>query len=383
MTPGARAQAAIEVLDRIFAGEAAEKALTHWGRTSRYAGSGDRAMVRDLVFDALRCRRSFAALGGGQTGRGLILGRARARNEDENTLFSGPPYSPAPPDAGEVRQPVSGWAEVDVPDWLGPVFVASLQDHAQPVLRAMQDRAPIFLRVNLARMSRATAIDLLVAQGIGAVPHPLADSALEVIQGARRIQTSAAYLEGSVELQDAASQAVVEALPLHPGDRILDLCAGGGGKTLAMAARMPLAVFAHDAAPRRMLDLPLRAARAGATIALTDRPEEHAPYDLVLTDVPCSGSGSWRRDPEGKWRLTPERLDELVTLQAQILDRAASLVGRSGHLAYVTCSLLRAENDDQIAAFIARHPDWCVKKTRQFTPLEGGDGFFLAVLARL
>ena len=380
MTPGARAQAAIEVLDRILAGEAAEKALTAWGRASRYAGSGDRAAVRDLVYDALRCRRSFAALGGGETGRGLVLGRAWALGEDVALLFQGAPHSPLPPTPAETGRPPESWERFDIPDWLGMAFQQSLGDAAPSVLQALQTRAPVFLRVNLARLTRDDAVPRLADEGITAEPHPLAASALKVTGGARRIQTSPSYLDGLVELQDAASQAVVEALPLHQGARVLDLCAGGGGKTLAMAARMPLVLYAHDASPARMKDLVPRAARARALITLTDRPEADGPYDLVLTDVPCSGSGSWRRDPEGKWRLTPARLDDLCRLQAVILDRAAAMVGPKGALAYVTCSVLRAENGDQIDAFLARHPQWRLDKKLQLTPLDEGDGFFLAVM---
>jgi 16S rRNA (cytosine967-C5)-methyltransferase len=383
VTPGARAQAAIEVLDRILAGEAAEKVLTRWGRASRYAGSGDRAAVRDLVFDALRCRRSFAALGGGETGRGLILGRARALGEDVVALFHGAPHAPMPPGPDEAGEQPQGWARFDVPDWLGEAFEQSLGETAVPILQALQKRAPVFIRVNLARLSRDAAIQRLAGEGITTQPHPLADSALEVTDGARRIQTSPAYIDGLVELQDAASQAVVADLPLIPGARILDFCAGGGGKTLAMAARMPLVLFAHDAVPGRMTDLTARAARAVASVTLTDRPEDNAPYDLVLTDVPCSGSGSWRRDPEGKWRLTPERLQSLCSLQAEILDRAAAMVKTGGALAYATCSVLQVENDDQIKGFLSRQPCWTVEKRRQFTPLDGGDGFFLAVMRRV
>jgi 16S rRNA (cytosine967-C5)-methyltransferase len=383
MTPGARAQAAIEVLDRILGGDPAERALTSWGRASRYAGSGDRAAVRDLVFDALRCRRSYAAMGGAETGRGLILGRMRALGLDLGEVFHGGPHAPAVPQQTEQGCPPTGWETSDIPDWLGPVFHASLGDQAATVLTQLQTRAPVYLRANLARITPESARSLLGEYGISAVTHPLAFSALEVTDGARRIQTSPAYVDGLVELQDVASQAVVEALPLRPGMRILDLCAGGGGKALAMAARMTLEITAHDAVSRRMTDLPPRAARAGVTIRLSDQPETTAPYDLVLTDVPCSGSGSWRRDPEGKWRLTAPRLAELCALQAQILDRAATMVGPVGRLAYVTCSVLRPENDDQVDAFLTRVPGWTVEKTRQFTPMDGGDGFFLAILTRI
>jgi 16S rRNA (cytosine967-C5)-methyltransferase len=205
---------------------------------------------------------------------------------------------------------------------------------------------------------------------------------LQVSHGERKIRNTYAFLEGLVELQDLSSQVVVEALPLADGMKVLDHCAGGGGKTLAMAAMAKLKVFAHDAAPRRMADLPARAARAGMKVTLTENPETTAPYDLILVDAPCSGSGSWRRDPEGKWRLTPERLKALTETQASILDRIAAMVRPGGFLAYVTCSLLAEENHMQIDAFLARHLGWGEERTLSLTPLSGGDGFFLALLKR-
>lgn len=378
MTPAARAAAAIGILDRIEAGQPAEVALTNWGRASRYAGSGDRAAVRDIVYDCLRCRRSFAALGGGQTGYGLVLGWARASGQE--ALFSGEGHAPAVAvGAGHVPH---GFEALDCPDWLGPALQASLGAAFEPVMQAMRRRAPVFLRANLARLTREQAIAALAAAGIDARAHPLADTALEVTGGARKVQASAPYAEGLVELQDAASQAVVGMLPLRDGMRVLDLCAGGGGKTLAMAARAKLTLYAHDAEARRMSDLPARAKRAGAAVQTTAKPEAAGPFDLVLADVPCSGSGSWRRDPQGKWALDAARLEMLTGLQATILDRAAGLVRPGGAIGYATCSMLEPENGAQVAAFLARHAGWHVEAERRFTPLDGGDGFFAAVLRR-
>lgn len=382
MTPAARVAAAAGILDRILAGEPAERALTNWGRASRFAGSGDRAALRDLVFSALRCRRSFAALGGSDTGRGLVLGLARESGADLLALFSGEGHALPPPgaeDAGRAPLPLEA---LDCPDWLAPELQASLGAEFPDVMRRLRQRAPVFLRVNAARGSRENAIARLADEGIAARPHPLASFALEVTEGARKIQFSQAYSSGLVELQDASSQAVVEALPLRPGMRVLDLCAGGGGKTLAMAARAQLALWAHDSNPRRMADLPARAERAGVNVTLTEKPERSGPYDLILTDVPCSGSGSWRRDPEGKWALTPVRLAETIALQASILDRAARQVAPGGVLAYATCSLLTAENEAQITAFLARQSRFRCTESRRFSPLQGGDGFFLAVLTQ-
>ncbi|MBD3786589.1 MAG: RsmB/NOP family class I SAM-dependent RNA methyltransferase, partial [Sphingomonadales bacterium] len=282
--------------------------------------------------------------------------------------------APAPPEADLIR--------ADWPDWLWPPLETALGPRAQAVAAAMRGRAPFILRVNIARIPRAGAIDRLAAEGITAEPHPLAETALQVTAGARGIARSAAYLEGLVELQDAASQAAVALVPLATGDRVLDYCAGGGGKALAIAARAPRAVVsAHDADAARMRDIGPRAARAGAKIAVLVPGAAIAAQDLVVVDAPCSGSGTWRRTPEAKWRLTPERLAELVALQASILDEAAAHVRPGGHLAYFTCSLFDAENVDQIQAFVARS-GWSETARRRFDPTEGGDGFFAAIVQR-
>ena len=384
MTPGARASAAIVVLDRVLGGDPVEQVLTDWGRSARYAGSSDRAGLRDIVFQCLRCRSSYAVMGGGLTGRGLVLAFVRTKGKGaELVYFSGGPHDPLPPDpvteAG--RAPVG--AEIhNIPDWLEAPLKASLGADFAPVMAAMSDRAPVFLRVNPVRGDRAGAIALLASDGILAeicIELPLA---LQVVTGERKIRTAKAYVTGLVELQDLSSQAVVADLPLQDGMKVLDHCAGGGGKTLAMAARAKLRLYAHDAVARRMADLPARAERAGIKVTLVDRPEAEAPFDLVLVDAPCSGSGSWRRDPAGKWALTEPRLAELLQEQAAILTRAAAMVRPGGWLAYATCSLLSAENEAQVAAFLARSPGWTEAGRKVLTPLSGGDGFFCALLGR-
>lgn len=380
MTPGARAAAAIAVLERVLAGQPAEVVLTNWGRANRYAGSGDRAAVRDIVFDVLRARRSCEAYGGAESARGLVLGWARKSGQE--ALFDGQGHAPLPPSPDEAARAPLALEALDCPDWLEPALRAGLGADFAAVMQAMQSRAPVFLRVNLARIGRDAVCAALAQDGVEAVAHPLSPSALEVMSGARRVQASTVYRDGLVELQDAASQAIVDLLPLRDGMAVLDLCAGGGGKTLAMAARAQLRLFAHDAERRRMADLPIRAARAGVTVNIVDKPENTAPYDLILTDVPCSGSGSWRRDPEGKWALTPARLTALIEVQAAIMDRAAGMLGSGGVLGYATCSMIEAENGAQVAAFVKRHPEWQVEAERRFTPLLGGDGFYCAVLRR-
>lgn len=383
MTPAARLSAAIACLDQILAGSSVEAALTNWGRASRYAGSGDRYGVRDLVFDALRCKRSFAALGGAETGRGMILGGLRAAGRDPAEFFTGEGHAPAGVGPDEAGFEPQGNAALDCPDWLAPQLQASLGDSFGPVMMALRLRAPVFLRVNTLKADCADARLILRQDGIETVPHPLSKTALEVIENARKIQKSSAYLTGLVDFQDASSQAVVDHLPLRDGMRVLDYCAGGGGKTLAMAARAKLTLFAHDAAPGRMRDLPDRAARANAFVEIVENCLKSGPYNLILTDVPCSGSGSWRRDPAGKWGLTAARLADLCAVQARILTTTAPMIAPGGVLAYATCSILDVENTDQIQGFLADHADWSLISQRNFTPLGGGDGFFVALLTRV
>ncbi|MFN4056569.1 MAG: RsmB/NOP family class I SAM-dependent RNA methyltransferase [Roseinatronobacter sp.] len=382
MTPAARLSAAIEILDRILAGGAAEQALTSWARSNRFAGSGDRLVIRDHVFDALRCKRSFAHIGGSETGRGLVLGMLRTTGSEIGALLTGQGHAPAPLTQAEETYhpaPMPDPVRLDCPDWLWPMMLDSLGAETAPILSRMQSRAPVFVRVNLRHKQAMQAVEILRREGIMAQPHPLAPTALEVTEGARKLRQSRAFADGLVELQDAASQAVIAVLPDLQGLRVLDYCAGGGGKALALAAR-GAQVTAYDADPARMQDTGPRAARAGVRIALTDRPEGQ--FDLVLADVPCSGSGSWRRAPQGKWLLDADGLARLLSIQSEILDRAACLVRPQGWLAYVTCSLLQCENDHQITGFLARNAAFQLVQRLRLTPLDGGDGFFLSLIKR-
>jgi len=388
MTPAARIAAAIEILDQYLEGSPAEKALTNWARRSRFAGSGDRAAIRDHVFSALRNLRSFGALGGAHSGRGLMIGMLRARGQDPAVLFTGEGHAPAPLDAAEAGRPSDPLPEcvaLDCPDWLEPALRSSLGDNFAGVLDALRSRAPVFLRVNAKKAQREQAQTALACEGIVTRPHRLSDCALEVIENERKISKSELYMSGAVELQDAGSQHVADALPLTEGARVLDYCAGGGGKTLALAARGAARCYAHDANFARMADLPARAKRAGANVQLLDGAgvSRFAPYDLVLCDVPCSGSGAWRRSPEAKWAFSPEKLESLLQLQAEILDNASVLVAPGGSLAYVTCSLLKAENQERIDDFQRRNLGWTLENSFSVTPLDGGDGFFFALLTRV
>ena len=384
MTPGARVAAAISVLDDVVGGMPAEQALLRWARASRFAGSGDRAAIRDHVFDVLRNWRSDAVQGGGQPGRAMMIGRLRAVSNDLDELFTGEGHAPPPLSVEELakwEKPGDMGDMWNLPDWLIPYFERSLTKQAAAAAIALQARAPITLRVNIRKTSVADGAAALSADGIKVQHNPRASTALSVLEGARRIRQSNAYIDGLVEMQDASSQAMVLGLP--KANRTLDYCAGGGGKALALAA-VGSTVTAHDANPGRMEDLTSRAARAGTRVQIVSSADlaNTDPFDLVLCDVPCSGSGAWRRTPEAKWRLMPNDLAALQRTQSQILNRAQNLVTRDGYLIYATCSVLMEENADQIDEFLNRHPDWQMTYTETWPIDETGDGFFVAHLRR-
>lgn len=393
MTPAARIAAAIEVLDQVFDGLAAEQALTRWARGARYAGSKDRAAVRDHVFQALRCRRSYAALGGGESGRAVMVGALRADGVDPAMHFTGEGHAPDPlsDDEEALSAPeLSNAQNADLPDWLWHVFQDDLGADAMAQARAQRERAPIALRVNLKMKSVSQAVEMLEKNGVFASPIEACDTALIVAEGARKIRQSQAYQTGVVELQDVSSQCAMARVTVPPRARVLDYCAGGGGKTLALAAMAPEAAeparfFAHDIAPGRMADLPARAARAGVEITVLDAAQinQNGPFDIVICDVPCSGSGTWRRAPEAKWRLTPERLEDIVQNQWDILQKSCNFLRPGGQLIYTTCSILVRENAAQIRAFCGENADdFTLQDDIQMPISETGDGFFFASLLR-
>ncbi|MGB0439623.1 MAG: RsmB/NOP family class I SAM-dependent RNA methyltransferase, partial [Paracoccaceae bacterium] len=267
----------------------------------------------------------------------------------------------------------------DVPAWVLPEITRSLGADTQSYLDTLRHRAPVWLRVNTVRATPEQARASLARDGIATAPHPDVKGCLHVQNPKSKVHLSQSFLQGVVDLQDAASQAVIGTIPLEPGHRVLDFCAGGGGKALAMAARGVATVEAHDVNPARMADIPDRAARLGVQITCVAQPK--GPYDLVLCDAPCSGSGSWRRAPDGKWTLTPDGLETLKTTQVDILGHAAKLVAKGGVLAYATCSVLRCENEETVDRFTKANPGWvCTAQTRWVMGALG-DGFFIATLS--
>jgi len=390
MTPSARLSAAITLLDEILTGEPAERGLTRWARQNRYAGSKDRAAVRDIVFDCLRQKRALAHAADAMTGRGLVMAHQYQAGEDVAALFSGERFAPEPLLAAEqfssdveASLPVA----LNFPDFLLPELMRSLGDDLPAVMEAMSQRAPVDLRVNSLKATVDDAERMLARDLIFTEPHALSPNALRITQNPRKLARSLAYDYGLVELQDASSQAVAAFCGAKAGMTVLDYCAGGGGKTLALAADMGGngVLLAHDANARRMKDLPERARRAGATVQVlsSEALRQNTPVcDLVVVDAPCTGTGAWRRNPDAKWRMDQDFLDKVTALQSQILDEAARYVRVGGVMAYATCSILAVENGDQVSAFLARNSGWQLEKDMSLTPVQGGDGFYCARLRR-
>ncbi len=390
MTPNARYAAAIDVLDRILGGEPAEKTLTNWARSNRYAGSKDRAGVRDIVFDCLRQKRSLMHKAGFDGARGLIAGHILASDLSVVDVFTGERFAADVLTADEqrslsqVKTAAPHAVRLDVPDWIEPKLRASLGGDFEASLTALQTRAPLDLRVNIRKSSVAQAQAALGRDDIETSAVATVPNALRVTRNPRRVALSNAYQGGLIEIQDAGSQAVIDALPMQGVKTVLDYCAGGGGKTLALAAISDVQVDAYDQNKSRMKDLTVRAKRAGvvARVLNADPVNAGKTYDLVLLDVPCSGTGAWRRNPDGKWRFSEVDLQDLVETQAGIVARCSKLVADGGVLAYVTCSLLYDENEAQIERFLAANENWDISKSCRFNPSTGTDGFFIMVLNR-
>ena len=385
MTPGAHIAAAIEVLDQILAGKNAEVSLIKWGRSNRFAGSGDRYAIRDIVYDALRQKNSLTKRSKNISGRSWIIALLKKREVNLDEYFGTTRYSPPKIKKWELELlPIENESDLyDIPDWLWPKWKESLGIKAIEVADTLKERANIFLRVNIIKGTRDDAIQALEKDGIISKFHPTVSTALIVNKGTRKIKNSEAYNIGLVELQDASSQASVLKLNIDQNGPILDFCAGGGGKSLALSAYLNKPIFAYDANFERMKDLPNRARRSGANIRViksNDLKKSH--YGLVFCDAPCSGSGSWRRDPEGKWSLTLQDYERLLSLQENILATASQLVKPNGNLVYATCSILKDENKAQIQKFLENTNDWALKKEKFSIPSELGDGFYFSILKR-
>ncbi len=429
MTPAAHALAAIEVLTEIENRRSpAAGALKGWGAAHRFAGSGDRARIASIVYDALRSRASIAWRMGEATPRALVLGvLVFVRHADVDALaaaFAASPHAPAPVTEAEraaiVAASLDGAPDHvrgDYPEWLDASLARVFGEARAEEGAALAARAPLDLRVNALKGDREKALEALAH--LKAEPTPLSPFGVRIplTDDGRGppVQAEPAHLKGLVEVQDEGSQIAALLCAAAPGEQVIDLCAGAGGKTLALAAGMRNRgqLYAHDSDIRRLAPLHDRATRAGVKNLQIRSPrgaadvmeDLEARADLVLVDAPCTGAGTWRRNPDAKWRMRPSALDVRISEQDAALDDGARLVKPGGRLVYVTCSLLAEENEDRIAAFLGRRPEFAAVPAAEaavaaglpdlarfalpsggsilLSPRRSGtDGFFIAVLRR-
>jgi 16S rRNA (cytosine967-C5)-methyltransferase len=429
MTPSARVAAAIEVLADIEARRRpAADSLKDWGIAHRFAGSKDRAVIGSLVYDALRRKASAAWMMGEATPRAIMIGALRQQRDLSPTaisqLFSGDGHGPLPLTGDEQQRLAAGSLDGapphvrgDYPEWLASSFAAAFGDAAVKEGEALAGRAPLDLRVNTLKTSREKALRAL--SHLDPEPTLLAPLGLRIAVGedgrGPALQGEPAYVKGLVEVQDEGSQLAALLAGAQAGEQVLDLCAGGGGKTLALAASMQNRgqIYATDSDGRRLAQAFARLDRAGVRNVQVRAPRGSADViadlvgrcDLVLIDAPCSGTGAWRRHPDAKWRIRPGALAQRLRQQDELLDRAASFAKSGGRMVYVTCSVLREENEDRVVAFLGRHPMFAAIEPSQLaedaslsalarfasahgpglrlTPCAAGtDGFFIAGLRR-
>jgi 16S rRNA (cytosine967-C5)-methyltransferase len=431
MTPAARLSAAIELIDTIDAQRVpAAKALKEWGTAHRYAGSGDRAAISGLLWDVLRRRASSAWLMDADTSRARVLGMLKLeRGMDVEAIaalcdggrFAPEPLSDAERAALTTRTLDKAPAHIagDYPEWLDGYLAQAFGDDRVAEATAMASRAPLDLRVNTLKAKREKVEGALAY--LGAKPTPWSPIGLRIELGADAknpgIHAEEVFIKGAVEVQDEGSQLAALLSAAKPGEQVIDLCAGAGGKTLALAAMMQgkgrLIATDHD--KRQLAPIHERLSRAGIHNADVRAPKGDADplsdikasADLVLIDAPCTGTGTWRRNPDAKWRMRPGALEVRLKDQAEVLDRAAGLVKPGGRIAYITCSVLPPENGEQVRAFIERHPEFAVVPPDQtasvlwdkaeafaeaalaspegwlMTPRRTGtDGFFVSVLRK-
>jgi 16S rRNA (cytosine967-C5)-methyltransferase len=409
MTPAARLQMAIEILEGLErTAQPTDRFLKSWFRTRRFAGSKDRRAVAECVFSVQRRRAHLAHRMDSDMPRAWVIASLLEGGADAAAFFTGG-YGPAPLTEAErlaiAAEPPSAppWVQGEYPDWLENELARAFGGRLLEELSAFMNRAATDIRVNILKADRNEVIAALHAEDVACAPVPYAPHGIRVTGDAAALSKSALFESGAFEFQDEAAQIASELSGAEPGMRVLDLAAGAGGKSLAFAARMRNRgeIIASDVRGAALFELEKRAARAGATVIGTS-PLEHAQpsglFDVVFVDTPCSGTGTWRRQPELRWRLTPARLSELTDLQDRLLDQAGGFVRPGGRLIYATCSILPVENQDRVAAFRTRHsgfqllnlaqnwagtlPPGLEQDFRASPRTTGTDGFYCAALRR-
>src|SRR5436190_18069321 len=384
MTPAARLSAAIELIETIDAQRVpAAKALKEWGTAHRYAGTGDRAAISGLSWDVLRRGASSAWIMDDDRPRARVLGMLKLeRGLDVDAiaaLCDGGRFAPEPLTDGERAALASRSLENapahiagDYPEWLDGYLAQVFGEDRVAEATAMASRAPLDLRVNTLKARREKILSSLAH--LGAQPPPWSPTGLRILLGADArnpgVHVEEDFIKGAIEVQDEGSQLAALLSAAKPGEQVIDLCAGAGGKTLALAALMQGKgrLIATDRDKRQLAPIHERLSRAGVHNADVRTPKGEgdilgdirASADLVLIDAPCTGTGTWRRNPDAKWRMRPGALEVRLKDQIEVLDRATVLVKPGGRIAYITCSVLPPENGGQVRAFVARHPEFGV-----------------------
>lgn len=360
MKEAARIQTAIELTDEIFAfRQPADNTINVYFRTRRYIGSTDRRVVSDLVWQTLRHYGRLSSLSAEKlTGRAAVMMMLFFQKRDPASLFNGEKYAPAPLSKTErsfldLLPDQLPSSVLECPEWLRNKIDAA-------DIIAMAGEAPLDLRVNTLKSDRKHVLALLEQAGIQARETPYSSSGIRIHERLN-VTSLPVFRDGLIEIQDEGSQIVSLLTQAAAGQTVIDWCAGAGGKTLAMSAMMRAkgTIYAVDNDPKRMRDLPDRACRAAANnvIVLNDY-NNLKMYDLVLVDAPCTGSGTWRRSADARWRITPQQSAGIIKTQREILDKACRFVKKGGKLFYITCSLDPAENEDQVRAFLQNHNDF-------------------------
>ena len=396
MTPAARLQMAVEILEGLeTSARPTDRFLKDWLKIRRFAGAKDRRAIAEQVFTVQRHRARLSHRMSTDTPRALVIAALVEAGENLEALFGGG-YGPTPLTDAEraaiaaTPPPTPAWVEGEYPAWLEPELLRAFGDRLPQAMAALIPRAPVDLRVNTLKATRDDVITALKADGIAAALAPHAPHGLRIAAEVINLSRSALFESGAFEFQDEATQIASVLCDVKPGMRVLDLAAGAGGKSLALAAAMENRgeIIACDVRGEALFELEKRAARAGVAIIKTVALEHARPegvFDLVLVDAPCSGSGTWRRQPELRWRLTLARLKILTELQDRLLDQAAGLVQSGGRLVYATCSILPCENQDRVEGFLAKNPDFLrLQPDFQASPASTGtDGFYAAFLGRI
>ena len=383
-------QSVIEILDTYLNEAKIDFVLRKWAIKHRFAGSSDRRKIKDIIFDIIRQKKSCEHVGGGFSGRNLLIGYLKLKGTELNNVFDNSKFGPEELTIKEQNINVdisnlSNIYELDFPSWLIPILRRSLLNEFSNVVKALRNRSHIQLRVNLKKISRLNAIKKLQKNNIECEINELCSTALNVLNGAQHILTSQCFENGFVELQDAGSQLVSELIEINYNDKVLDMCAGAGGKSLSIScgAELDATYFAWDINFDRMKDIDARSKRAGVKIEKVIKLSSKSFYNKIIIDAPCSGSGSWRRDPEGKWRLDEDILDNYVKTQRELILKGLKLLAPRGQILYITCSILDIENGKLIDDLISSVLSLRLVKSISLVPSSKSDGFYGAVLEKV